>query len=89
MVFSHLKHSFFFFRFESSNVADEGLVSDRVGSLRALCSGDSGGSPGMVFERPFLALELVTLDPVVDDPSSKSVSIAFSRACVDLAVDLE
>lgn len=34
----------------------------------------------MVFERPFLALALVALDPVADDPSSNSVSIAFSRA---------
>jgi hypothetical protein len=88
MVLSHLIHSFFFLRFESSNDADDGLVSDRVGSFGSLCSGERGGSPGMVFERPFLALTLAILDPVVEDPSSKSVSIAFSR-CVDLAVERE
>jgi hypothetical protein len=89
MIFSHLTHSFFFLRFDSSNDADGGFVSDRAGSFEAFASGERGGTPGIVFERPLLPFTLVVLDPVVDDPSSKSVSIAFSRACVDLAVDRE
>src|ERR1700735_1778485 len=87
IVFSHLIHSFFFLRFDSSKDADDGVVSDRAGSFGALCSGETGRSPGIVFERPFKPLAFAVLDPVVDDPSSKRVSIAFSRAWVDLAVD--
>lgn len=79
-------HSFFFFaRLASSNVAVDGLVNERVGSLGAFCSGESGVA--RVFERPFKGP--AALDPVVDEPSSKSVSIARSSPCVDLAVDLE
>ena len=85
IVFSHLIHSFFFFaRLASSNVAVDGLVNERVGSFGAFCSGESGVA--RVFERPF---KLPTLDPVVDKPSSKRVSIARSIPCVDLEVDLE
>lgn len=89
MTFSHLIHSFFFFRFEPSNDADDGVVSDRAGSFAGFCSGEIGRTPGIVFERTLLPLTLVVLDPVVDDRSSKSVSMTFSRACVDLAVDRE
>src|SRR5882762_8402113 len=79
MVLSHLMHAFFFFRFDSSNGADVGFVSDRIGSLGCLFSGDKGGTPGTVFERILFPLKFDGLDPVAGDPSSKSVSIALSR----------
>jgi len=47
------------FSVESSNVQTKGLFSGPyIGSLGGFMLGDWGGSPGMVFERPFLALAL-------------------------------
>lgn len=79
MAFSHLTQTFLFFRFASPNIECAGLVRERAGSFGGLFSGEVGGSRGIVFERPFFPLVPVELEPVVDEPSSKSVSIAFSR----------
>ncbi|KZP04455.1 hypothetical protein FIBSPDRAFT_968145 [Athelia psychrophila] len=47
--------------------------------LGGLCSGDSGSSPGIVFERPPFVFFAAA------GPSSKSVSVARLSACTDFA----